>query len=432
MKIQNPQYAILMAYVIGVPLVVIPGAGGAGDMLAPLALVVCFKYMSSRLSWPLLFLYAFLTSAIISTLISFMMAELPVGASRGTLLLVFRMAWIYLPLALVMQYRSLDEIQIFRLFRAFLWSGGAACVLGLTLHSLGIQMREEQQMNFYGGGIAATARAGGLLGNSGDFGHLASILASTALTFSILFGRLGKLAPLILCLALAGIYASSSRAAILHVLVLGVLILPILLLRRRLFQWLALTFSGMFVVAYMTLPKLIADPRVYFVIRRFDFLNLTGDTLFYNSSGRTGNWERYIDSIGDNAILGVGYKMISEVFSAPGDNSFLSMFVETGVVSGSFYLMLWLALLWRGISCFSGRESWVAAGYFLSEMAHMATVDTHGMWATTPLAVLFAGLLLQLPQARINTAAKNAANSEEVDKANKYITQTLSRRSMPV
>lgn len=415
MKIHDPQYAILMAYVIGVPLIVIPGAGGAGDMLTPLALIVCLKFMSRRMSWPLVFLYAFIVTALVSSLISFMVAHLPVGASRGELLLAFRMAWIYLPLALALQYRSLNEGKVYRLFRAFLWSGGAACLIGLTLHALGIQMREEQQMNYYGGGIAATARAGGLLGNSGDFGHLSSILVATTLTCSLLFRRFDKLALVVLCLALVGIYASSSRAAILHVLVLGLMAMPLLLLRRRLFQWMVLAFLGLSIAAYIILPDLLADPRAYFIVRRFDFLNLTGETLFYNSSGRTENWARYIESIGSNPLLGVGYKMIPEVFSAPGDNSFLSILVETGIVPGLFYMLLWLSLLWTGIIGFSGRESWIAAGFILSEMAHMATVDTHGMWATTPLALLFAGLLLRLPSTRGNTAAAMMAveNAED-------------------
>lgn len=263
--------------------------------------------------------------------------------------------------------------------------------IGVVLHTLGVQIRDNQQSAYIGAGFGTQLRAGGLLGNSGDFGHLASMCAVIGLATCLLNGW-RRLAWVMVALGTLGVFMSTSRAGILHIS-FGLGVMSPLLLRdmRRAAKWVLIGLPFLAVTLGLLTARL--DARSTLLLRKLDFLDLSGTGEFYRTP-RFENWADYLtEGFWRHPFVGSGYGQLLPQFARPGDNSFLTLLVELGLVGGLLWLIAWVALLIRALNAHSWVR-WIAVAVVLSEIVHMLTIDTHRMWATEPIALAFIGLIL--------------------------------------
>lgn len=303
-----------------------------------------------------------------------------------------RMIFIVLPAALVLT-RPMSAERLWRLMVLFFWGGLIALLIGFALHHSGIQIRSDQQALWAGDGAGPRLRAGGILGNSSDFGHLAAIWGSVCGLTVVAFARKGNravVAVLIFAVAFYATWIASSRAATLHLLLAYGLALPFLLGRTG---WAmggcAVLFSCLAFPFLLSEFSLVLPQNISHNLHRLDFLNLSGNSTFLQT-GRLVNWLSLTEIFKDHWLLGIGYKNINSVYGIWGDNSYLTIFVEFGLFAGVVNVLLWLWLIAiSAAAAWSSRSGIVFFALVVSEAVHGLTVDTGTIWYSMPFAWLF-------------------------------------------
>lgn len=407
---------LLLAYAAAVPLLIVPlpigQSLGAADLLFPFAVWTLLRASSRKIDPLMLTFAAFVVAASLSTIYTLMTLTRNDSQEIISMLLIVRMYAIYIPLLLVLAWRAPTEDKIVRIAHVIMVSGSLACLIGIVLHSLGIRIRDTQQVNWFGNGVESTLRAGGLLGNSGDFGHLAAVLGVTAVAFGLL--RTGSvILPLIAVgLAAYATYISSSRAAMLHLVVGLVIMLPLLFKRRPALSFGLLAVGSLVAVASAVSASAVSF-QTEFLLRRLDVLNLTGESLFFSSDSRLSSWETILRLIYERPFTGIGYGRMVALTGGAGDNSFLTLAVEIGLIGAICFAVFWATILIAAARIKDPTKKWISLAIVVSEIAHMLTIDTHRMWATAPIALLVIGLSLvsgRSPQGRepwLNTPDRN-------------------------
>ncbi|MCA0945845.1 O-antigen ligase family protein [Salipiger pacificus] len=400
MKIRIPRLATL--YVALIPLVVLPtpaGKIGAVDLLLPFALISILTYRSRQITIPETFLAFFGFFAFLATIFNIQLGVAPPSA-----LMIVRVLAIFLPLVAVLGQTKFDDDDLWALTKVFLVSGGLALIIGIVMHHLGIQVRDDQQRNWYGNGLGQSLRAGGLLGNTGGFGHLASVWGVVCAGVLLLRGKF-RFAAAVLALALYATYISTSRAAFIHITVSLLFFLPIIFGGRRLISALvALPILGL--GGFYWALGVDLSPQAIFALRRLDVLNVTGETLFFKTA-RFDNWANYLGYIFEHPLLGIGFKNTENMIGTPGDNSFVTIALELGVICGILYAAFWIWLALR-FKRAEGARSLVGMAVVFGEIAHAMTLDTHTLWISTPAALLFiAALIRTTPQNSSHVPARS-------------------------
>jgi hypothetical protein len=345
-------------------------------------------------------------------------------------LAALRLLFILTPLFYGLSLR-LDQSQITKLTKALIWSGSAAIGLGIILHLLGIQVRAEQQMLWTGTGNGPTVRAGGILGNSSDFGHFTSSWgAICGLLVLALFRKHRWLwFSLIAGLALYATWISASRAALLHLLLAYFFAIPFLINGKT---WVTIltAIAGAIVLAIFWLPsiELMLPADVAFTIRRLDFLNISGSTKFYQSV-RLINWAQLFEIWQNNWMWGIGYKNIFRVYGLLGDNAFLTVLVEFGIITGTLFLSLWLCILYQSAKrAFKSKLGVVLFAIVLSDLFHSLTVDTMTLWYSSPLTYFFIAILFRITSA---TRGLGTPQSPSILDRSKYNRHKIGGSSQP-
>lgn len=390
---------LLCAYTVLIPLFVVritdDIAIGAVDILAPISAIILIAsrkrssmQIDEALAW--MFLIWSLVSAVFA---------IAIGTFNVRSALVMRLVFIFMPFMLTMMAVDFSCRDLERLLNIFIWSGGASICIGIVLYSMGVSTSTTIQQNWYGG-AAPTARAGGLAGNSGDFGHLAAAWTIICISFGLYFKKTQFAIMSILAIGLYASYISSSRAAILHIAIGIIMIAPIIFYKRKILN---ITIAAMIgLVAFILILNWAAtDPNAFYVIKRFDIINASGESTFYQT-GRFGNWQMFLDHSLDNLFFGVGFKNIMPVVGAPGDNAFLTILVESGLIAALCYLLFWVILVIKSFLVRDRILRIAMVAIILSEIAHMTTVDTYTMWSTSPFILMFiaAGLRVGASAAR--------------------------------
>lgn len=384
---------LLLAYASLVPLAFVPfgtNSVGASDVLFPVALFVLAMATGRVRSTARSILAAFLLVVAITTMLHYLTAQ---STSLAVLADASRLVAIFMPFFVAARARSLSRHEVDRVVRAFLVSGTTACFIGIALDLLGIQMRDTQQTDYFGSGIATEVRAGGLLGNSSDFGHLAAILGSVAISFAIIRGWSLIMPAAVFGISAYSAYISTSRAAILHLVVALLFALPALITQRRIALGFLLLPAALVSLILLARDLALTTQQLY-VLRRFDFLGLSADSTFYEASSRVSTWATMREFALDHPIIGIGYGATVPATGNAGDNSFLTIAAETGMLAGTLYLGFWSVLAFAFLRLSDRKLRYAGLSLVLSEVAHMLTVDVHRMWSSTPLMLLFAGLLL--------------------------------------
>lgn len=303
-----------------------------------------------------------------------------------------RMIFIVLP-AILLISQPVSEEKIWRMTVLFFWGGFIAVLLGIALHHLGIQIRSNQQALWSGDGLGPSLRAGGVLGNSSDFGHLTAVWGSVCGLGLLVFGRRKSRFLIVLLIFSVSFYATwiaSSRAATLHLLFAYGLALPFLIGRRG---WVMAGCAALFIL--LSLPFMLAEfslllpQNVTYNLQRLDFLNISGNSTFLQT-GRFANWIHLIAVFKEHWFLGIGYKNINSDYGVWGDNSYLTIFVEFGLLAGIVHLLLWIWLLAiSAVAALKNRSGIVLFAIVASEAVHGLTVDTVTIWYSMPFAWLF-------------------------------------------
>jgi O-antigen ligase len=382
---------LALAYALAIPLVVIPlpiqQSIGAIDVLLPFGLIALLRQRWS-VNRGLAGIFTIFVIGSSTTTITLMLQD-GASAGNGQVWLIVRMFAIFVPMFLVLNTELIDANHLRLILKVALFSTSATCVIGIVMFALNIQVRTTQQRIWNANG--SSLRAGGLLGNSGDMGHIAAILGVAACSLGVVYlSRRWIVLPLV-ALALYVTYISSSRAALLSMLV-ALLIMT------------AMYFSGRrILIAMVGLPIALIAASVFLVpmlaagtdatLRRFDILNLSGQSQFFAADSRLGSWDRLLLAFQQNPFLGVGYGN-----GLSGDNSFLSMLSETGLVPGIAYCVFWVALLIAAIRLPAGPSRIAAVATVCAEIAFMLTIDTHRMWPSTGVCLLLIAVAFRLAQ----------------------------------
>lgn len=239
----------------------------------------------------------------------------------------FRMLEMYLPGVLILVFsRGMSESQhkriaVFVIVLFFLVT--LESTVGFFLQSTALT---ATQMYKYPG-MGYVFRAGGVAKDSSAYSNLILLLAITAF---IEFKRIGKssiiFVGLMICL-LINIYLSMSRSLIVAMMVYFIANLA---LERKIKP------ATLFIILTGIVTLLIVGMNNEYLTSFWG--RLSGANQEDISSGRFTTWALLLGLVGDNPLLGVGYRLSTEKYGLIPDNMFLSLSVETGIIGLLLYL----------------------------------------------------------------------------------------------
>lgn len=239
----------------------------------------------------------------------------------------FRMLEMYLPGVLILVFsRGMSDSQhkriaVFVIVLFFLVT--LESTVGFFLQSTALT---ATQMYKYPG-MGYVFRAGGVAKDSSAYSNLILLLAITAF---IELKRIGKSSiifmGLMICL-LINIYLSMSRSLIVAMVVYFIANLA---LERKIKP------ATLFIILTAIVTLLIVGMNNEYLTSFWG--RLSGANQEDISSGRFTTWVLLLGLVGDNPLLGVGYRLSTEKYGLIPDNMFLSLSVETGVIGLLLYL----------------------------------------------------------------------------------------------
>lgn len=319
------------------------------------------------------------------------------GASQAYLAL--RLILISSPIFLIYIIDNFDRYSIDRLYKTLVFASGTSVTIGLLLHYFGIQIQDSQQKLWLGAGLGSAARAGGLVGNSGDYGQLTALFAILLLGAPLWGARFSRYvnvtAAVVVVLALL---ASSSRIATLMI-ASAILVMNVFQPKRYLMPSIAASIV-ILISLYIFLLSSEVDYYLEQTLARLDFLNITGESIFFETV-RVENWSNLIGSYGNTSFLGFGYKLFEDYHGYYVDNAFLLTWVETGLFGFILFLAFWLTLLFRffAASLRGSNTALFGLSVTVAFLLRMMTSGAHAGWSSAPLIFLAIGLALRASSA---------------------------------
>jgi hypothetical protein len=387
-------YWVTFCYVVLTPWVVVPTAYGfslgASDLLFPIALIALTRRLGSRRSIASSMLIAFMGAAYLATA--------ALAASTGQVevqrfLALTRAVAVLVPFLVAVAHGPFSDHELRRLLKWLLVSGSGAIALGWLLFRLGVQIRDSQQTIWSAQGVVSL-RAGGLLGNSTSFGSLAVSLAVVALALALITGRRKVVTFLFIGFCLSGIVIASSRASLLNIAVVLILLLPVFFRKRALLGGVVVLLLGAGVLLLgVAASRISSSSSVSNSLYRLDFLNLSGNSTFFQSNTRLDSWDAMIGLLDQHWLWGIGYNSTVSLVGNAGDNSFLSPVVEMGVLAGALFALFWILLGIRYSTASSSRIRWIGLAIWVGALAQMLTVDSYRQWSSTPIMMALFGIL---------------------------------------
>lgn len=387
-------FVLLLLYAGFTPIIAVGGlfsfkVGTPDFLLIPVILFLLTRRQlrSSPLS---LVCWLYVALGLVSALVNWLLGGNGVGITSA--LQYIRSIGSLLPLFLVVGDFDGDYARIRKLGLTMVISGSLSCLIGIFLYHSGVQVRDSQQVLWGTDGARSSLRAGGILGNSSDFGHLAATLFAVALVFGVLYD-LNRVAVAAACaVSLYAIWIASSRAALLHVAVM-VLFFGLFLLHRARREVVILL---LFLLALVVVSFPAISESAFWDTpggARLDMFGFGESSVFLSSTTRLSTWQMARGLFLEDPWFGAGYGAILDNLGQAGDNSFISSTVELGVFAGFAFLLIWLVLLSE-----IGRAPLVSTrllglGVVLGEIAHLMTLDGMRLWSSMPLFMIVGGIL---------------------------------------
>lgn len=394
---------VLIAYAVLIPLVALhlPGVGGVGaaDLLMPVGFATVLLLRWERhpgLS------HVALCGFMLVALLSLLMIDDRKIAMDCTIRWI-RLTSIVVPFFFGL-FVPIERQQLSRLLLAYGIGGGLAILIGIVVHVLQIEIRNDQQKLWMDGGYQL--RAGGLIGNSGAFGHLTATWCVTSVGALCLVRRAKHwltLSSAVVLISLYTIYIASSRATALHLITglgtVGMMLPSHVAMRRHL-------LCGAIVAALvLALPIALSQFRdqpagnscnaVMTNLERF-VPGLNGGDMNEFTSNRAGNWPEYIAMMSDSWLLGSGYKTGVRMHEESPDNSYLSVMLETGLAGFLCMSLFVMSVFYRliGLHQAGDRYAGLLLPVCVGQLTHCLTSDIYTFWITMPVVYLLLGLVV--------------------------------------
>jgi len=400
-------YTILLLYAFLVPLFVVPVGDfwGWSDIFLPIGLAVALWNLK-KITPGVVAATALLIAAMVSIFQVF-------GDTHETIISaikVARLAGIILPIYLVAS-THLTSLQVHRLAWVSWWGTALALSVSLALYSMGVQLREHQQLMYSELTGELIYRNGGLVGDSGVCGHVASFHFMVGFYLAFVSHERFRmpasafffLVTTTIGLSTASILTSSSRSALLAMfsfLACYLLIVFFLSLRR---MPISAIWQGA-LIGFVLTTTIIAtisfgsnDKLFESLVDRMSFSN--ADSLEVASSGRIATWSEISQRIVDDVLFGVGYKQgMIALGNRAVDNIFLLVIFECGLL-GIVALMLAAYAFWVAVfrlQSYGLNTSVFLFSLGLSQIVHGMTVDNLTMWSSAPLFFLLGAAISSL------------------------------------
>jgi hypothetical protein len=389
---------MISMYVLLTPILVLStpiGFLGATELLCFFGILTLISFKTIRLSTVSILYCVFLVYFVIVNIITALVKPV-----NGDLFFVLRLVTSFLPFLLFDQMTNYSEKNLLLFRKLFLTGLTIAVITGLVMFIFGIELRDGQQRLWYDGG--SMARAGGLTGNSGGFGFVSALftsylwidrsLSKKPMNFFTFF--------LLILIGVAGIALSSSRAALLFLIVMFtvLLIAKIIVLDRSLIKIFFQSLIIMLLVAWVLSLGLYYDNELaLFLLRsleRLDFLNLYGQDAFLQTV-RFSTWPIVITEIQNNLFIGLGYKQFFSIFKIYSDNSFIGIAIDGGIFSLFFYALFWIICVLEAIykMLYTDMLYRYLIAFLMGSLAFAVTVDFYSMWYPSALFFMAYGML---------------------------------------
>ena len=405
---------LVVAYGFLIPVVALnlPGVGGVGaaDLLMPFSFaVVLFVARRGKIQMSHIALTLFLLVALLS-LTQIRSKSDAIACTIRWVRLFGILAPFFFGLFIAVNKKLINHA-----ITAWVFGGLFAVLVGVVLHALQIEVRAGQQRLWVDGG--SFIRAGGLIGNSGAFGHMTATWAVISV-ISILHVWKHKfrhfMAAGLIVLAMYVVYVSSSRAAMMHMGVATIVAAFLIPVCRKTRQKLAAVATiGVFGIVTLMLLVQVAplgeignkSKAVQSNLQRF-IPGLSGDSSEFTSN-RADNWPEYIEMMSDSILLGAGYKMGVRMHEESPDNSYLSVMLETGVIGFACMSLFVVSVLYRLILLYFAGDPYavVMIPVCCGQLANCLTSDIYTFWITMPIVFLLLGLCTQ-PRTQLSPKEK--------------------------
>lgn len=394
---------IALAYAFLIPVIALnlPKIGGVGaaDLLMPIGILTLLLLpLNGRIHAGHIGLASFLVAAALSLL----------AIQHGKMMVDCTIRWIRLISIIVPFFFGLvirpNRTQIWRIVKMYGIGGFVAVAIGLFLFVFQIETREGQQRLWMDGG--SIIRAGGLIGNSGAFGHMtATWCLMTCLGLMLLSEWKYRYLMIGFVIMTAG-YATlgaSSRAAMLHLLVgtgCGVMLVRTTIPQRKAVAGLAV--AGVLAICLLLSVKTIMPSKKKATsnaaaanMARF-IPGMNGSSSEFTSN-RAGNWPQFFGMISESPWIGSGYKTGVRLHAESPDNSYLSVFLETGLIGLLCMTLFVVGTLHRLITLYVAGDdvATIMLPICAGQMINCATSDIYTFWITMPVVYMMLGFALQ-------------------------------------
>lgn len=218
-------------------------------------------------------------------------------------------------------------------------------------------------------GMGYVFRAGGVAKDSSAYSNLVLLLGLTAFIELKKSGKNTLIFTGILVCFLINIYLSMSRSLIVAVFVYFVIRLGM----ERKIKPVTLLFISAFIIS------------IFIFGMNNEYLTsfwgrLSGANQEDISSGRFTTWALLLGLVGDNPLLGVGYRLSTEKYGLIPDNMFLSLSVETGVVG----LLLYFSFL-LSVCAFVYKNNKEKFPLIIAYIISGVFIDISTFWLSVPL-----------------------------------------------
>ena len=400
-----PYYLVVSyGFLIPVRALHLPGVGGVGaaDVLMPVgAFVLLAIRRTGQLQVPHLALTFFSFAAVISLL---QINELKPAVD--CFIRWVRLFGIFIPFYFAL-FIPVDNRMTRVAFMTWMLGGLVAILIGMFLYWFQIEVRGGQQRLWMNGG--SMIRAGGLIGNSGAFGHLTSTWAVVCVTWMMSVCqhryRIVGVIFVVMC-TMYVIYISSSRAALLHLASASIVFLVLYEMPEKIRHWLPLLLgAGLALAVLMYCTNQWGgqfgdsgrkSSAIESSLARF-IPGFGGASVEEFTSNRSDNWPEYIAMMNEKALTGWGYKMGVRLHEESPDNSYLSVLLETGAfgfIGMSMFIVSCLFILGQG---YFAKDPYccVMIPVLSGQLVNCMTSDIYTFWITMPVVFMLLGIVTQ-------------------------------------